>query len=136
MQEELLSDSSGSPPMRRQLTHVGFRGQVAVAIGRTDGYTDAQVIGHNTWTSQSASEKSRCRPPSEAATRRQAGDYFGVWLVTEPCWEGRRGRRNGPRDGRTAARPSPRKHTARGEAIPSQALSVARASNLSEIWGG
>src|SRR4029450_9652751 len=49
---------------------------------------------------------------------------------------GGRGRRNGPRDGRTAARPSPRKHTARGEAIPSQALSVVRASNLSEIWGG
>ena len=41
MQEELLGDTSGSTPMPRQLTHVGFRGQITIAIGRTDGFTDA-----------------------------------------------------------------------------------------------
>src|SRR5260221_7964765 len=80
MQKELLRDASGSTPVLRQRPHVGFRRQIAVAIGRTDGFTDTQITGHNARASQSTGEKPLGGPPSEATTRHQAGNHFSVGL--------------------------------------------------------
>jgi hypothetical protein len=54
-----------------------------MAIRRADGFADAQITGDYTRPSQSASEKPLCCPPPEATTRRQAGDHFSVWPVTQ-----------------------------------------------------
>ena len=54
-----------------------------MAIRRANGFADAQIASDYTRPSQDASEKPLRCPPSEATTRRQAGDHFGVWLVTQ-----------------------------------------------------
>jgi hypothetical protein len=83
VQEELLGDAGGSTPVCGQLSYFSFRRQIAIAIRRTNGFTDAQVAGDYTRPSQGASEKPLRCPPSEATTRHQAVDHFGVWLVTQ-----------------------------------------------------
>jgi hypothetical protein len=79
----LLGDAGGGTPVGCQLSYFGFRGQFALAIRRTDGFADAQIASDDTRPAQDASEKPLRCPPSEATTRRQASDHFGVWPVTE-----------------------------------------------------
>src|SRR5712691_8162386 len=82
VQEKLLGDAGCSTPVGCQFSYFGLRWQIAMAIRCTDGFADAQVAGDYTRPSQGTSEKPLRCPPSEATTRRQAGDHCGVWPVT------------------------------------------------------
>jgi len=82
VQEKLLGDAGCSTPVGCQLSYFGFRRQIAITIRRTDGFADTQIAGDDTRPSQGASEKPLRCPPSEATTRYQAGDHFGVWPIT------------------------------------------------------
>ena len=83
MQQELLRHASRSPPVRRQLVHLGLRGQAAVEVGSTDCFPDSQVTGHDAWPPQRTRQEPLGCPASEATTRRQAGDDIRVGLVPE-----------------------------------------------------
>jgi hypothetical protein len=78
----LLSDAGGGTPVGCQLSYFGFRWQIARAIRRANGFADTQIAGDYTRPSQGASKKPLRCPPSEATTRHQAGNHFGVWPVT------------------------------------------------------
>ena len=82
VQEQLLGNAGCGTPVGCQLSYCDLRGQIAMAIGRANGFADAQIAGDYTRPSQDASQKPLRCPPSEATTRHQAGDHFGVWLVT------------------------------------------------------
>jgi hypothetical protein len=82
VQEELLGDTGCSTPVGGQLSYCGLRRQIAMAIRRANSFADTQIAGDYTRPSQGASEKPLRCPPSEATTRHQAGDHFGVWPVT------------------------------------------------------
>ena len=56
------------PPVCCQLSYFGFRGQIATAIRRANGFADTQITGDYTRPSQGASEKPLRCPPSEATT--------------------------------------------------------------------
>src|SRR4029450_7704394 len=54
-----------------------------MAICRANGFADTQITSDYTRPSQGASEKPLCCPSSEATTRHQVGDHFGVGLVMQ-----------------------------------------------------
>ena len=83
VQEQLLGDAGGVPPVGGELSHSGFRWQIPMVIRRPDGFTDGQISSHDARTSQHTGEKPLCRPPPEAPARRQTGNHGGVWLVTQ-----------------------------------------------------
>ena len=83
VQEELLGDTGCSTPVGGQLSNCGLRWQIAMAIRRANSFANPQVAGDYTRPPQGASQKPLRCPPSEATTRHQAGDHFGVWLVTQ-----------------------------------------------------
>ena len=83
VQEELLGDTGCSTPVGGQLSYFDLRWQIAMAIRRANSFADPQIAGNYTRSPQGSSQKPLRCPPSEATTRRQTGDHFGVWPVTQ-----------------------------------------------------